>query len=72
MLIRLFRSLGTSVTAATWIRNFIRSHPDYKFDSAINEEINYDLLKAIDEMYVLLFLIKLFAYQAFPSKQRTW
>jgi glutamate--cysteine ligase catalytic subunit len=34
------------------MRKFIRSHPDYKFDSVINERINYDLLKAVDEMYV--------------------
>lgn len=32
------------------MRKFIRSHPDYKFDSVVSDGINYDLLKAIDEM----------------------
>ena len=35
------------------MREFVRSHPHYKFDSVINETINYDLLKAIDEMRVV-------------------
>jgi len=32
------------------MRNFVRSHPAYKFDSVVSEEINYDLLKEVDEM----------------------
>lgn len=28
------------------------SHPTYKKDSIVNDEINYDLVKAVDEMYV--------------------
>lgn len=43
---------GSLITTATWMRKFIRSHPDYKFDSVISDTINYDLLKAVDEMYV--------------------
>lgn len=43
-------ALGSLQTPATWIRNFVRSHPSYKFDSAVNQEINYDLLVAVDEM----------------------
>jgi glutamate--cysteine ligase catalytic subunit len=38
------------VTPADWIRNFITSHPAYKNDSVVSEEINYDLAKAIDEI----------------------
>jgi glutamate--cysteine ligase catalytic subunit len=44
--------LGSLVTTATWIRNFVRSHPQYKFDSVVSQAINYDLLVAVDEMYV--------------------
>lgn len=29
------------------------SHPDYKKDSIVSQTINYDLLVAMDEMYVL-------------------
>ncbi len=32
------------------MREFVRSHPAYKFDSAVSDEINYDLMVAIDEM----------------------
>ncbi|KAF8629434.1 hypothetical protein AX15_003480 [Amanita polypyramis BW_CC] len=46
------RSKGELQTPATWIRNFVRSHPDYKFDSVVSQEIAYDLLKAVDNMYV--------------------
>lgn len=42
--------VGSLLTAATWIRNFVQSHPDYKQDSVVSQEINYDLLTAIDEM----------------------
>ena len=41
---------GSLQTPATWIRNFVRTHPAYKFDSVVSEEINYDLMKAIDDM----------------------
>jgi glutamate--cysteine ligase catalytic subunit len=44
------RANGSSKTAATWIRDFVRSHPSYKFDSAVSKEINYDLVVAVDEM----------------------
>ncbi|KAH9485562.1 Glutamate--cysteine ligase [Psilocybe cubensis] len=44
------RSDGTLLTPATWIRNFVKSHPDYKKDSVVSQEINYDLLKAVDEI----------------------
>lgn len=41
---------GSLETTATWIRKFVRSHPGYKFDSVVSQEINYDLLLAVDEM----------------------
>lgn len=41
---------GRLLTAATWIRNFVTSHPDYKNDSVVSQIINYDLLVAVDEM----------------------
>ncbi|TDL25969.1 glutamate-cysteine ligase catalytic subunit [Rickenella mellea] len=44
------RSTGSLVTTATWMRNFVRSHPAYKFDSVVSQEINYDLLVAVDNI----------------------
>ncbi|PBK73874.1 glutamate-cysteine ligase catalytic subunit [Armillaria solidipes] len=44
------RSNGSYVTPATWMRNFVREHPDYKRDSVVSMEINYDLMKAVDEI----------------------
>ncbi|KAF9517630.1 hypothetical protein BS47DRAFT_1290533 [Hydnum rufescens UP504] len=44
------RADGSLKTCATWIREFIRSHPAYKHDSVISEEINFDLMKALDEI----------------------
>ncbi|KAJ2787681.1 glutamate--cysteine ligase [Coemansia interrupta] len=44
------RADGSIVTAAAWMRNFVRSHPAYKFDSVVSSEINYDLVVALDEI----------------------
>ena len=44
------RADGSLVTAASWIRKFVRSHPSYKFDSVVSQEINYDLLAAVEQM----------------------
>ncbi|KZT10714.1 glutamate-cysteine ligase catalytic subunit [Laetiporus sulphureus 93-53] len=44
------RTNGSLKTAASWIRDFVRSHPAYKFDSAVSQEINYDLLRTLEEM----------------------
>lgn len=41
---------GSIKTTATWIRDFVRSHPEYKHDSVVTQTINYDLLKAVDEI----------------------
>ncbi|KAJ1743355.1 glutamate--cysteine ligase [Coemansia sp. RSA 1821] len=44
------RANGTIMTAAAWMRNFVRNHPAYKFDSAVSSEINYDLAVALDNI----------------------
>ncbi|KAI0645912.1 glutamate-cysteine ligase catalytic subunit [Trametes meyenii] len=44
------RTNGTLRTAASWIRDFVRSHPAYKFDSVVSQEVNYDLMVAVDEI----------------------
>lgn len=36
------------MTTATWIREYVRSHPDYKFDSVVSPSMNYDMLKRLD------------------------
>ncbi|KAG8976778.1 hypothetical protein FRC05_003128 [Tulasnella sp. 425] len=41
---------GSIKTNAKWIRDFVRSHPEYKHDSVVTQAINYDLLKTIDEI----------------------
>ncbi|KAH0827865.1 glutamate-cysteine ligase-domain-containing protein [Lanmaoa asiatica] len=38
------------LTTARWMREFVRSHPSYKFDSVVSQEINYDLMVAVDEI----------------------
>ncbi|KAI5123918.1 hypothetical protein M0805_006336 [Coniferiporia weirii] len=44
------RSNGSLLTTASWMRNFVRTHPAYKFDSVVSQEINYDLLVAVDQI----------------------
>jgi glutamate--cysteine ligase catalytic subunit len=44
------RASGEYITTASWMRKFIRSHPDYKFDSILSETINYDLLNTIQKI----------------------
>ncbi|KAF9529245.1 glutamate-cysteine ligase catalytic subunit [Crepidotus variabilis] len=44
------RAEGKLVTPATWMRNFVRNHPDYEKNSTVSETINYDLLRAVDEI----------------------
>lgn len=46
----LTRYLGTLKTTATWIREYIRSHPEYKFDSVVSPRVNYDLIKHLDRV----------------------
>ncbi|BGO92322.1 hypothetical protein NBRC10512_001913 [Rhodotorula toruloides] len=39
---------GSLITLATYIRRFVRSHPSYAHDSVVSQEINYDLIRALD------------------------
>uniref|UniRef100_A0A8D0C673 Glutamate--cysteine ligase n=1 Tax=Salvator merianae TaxID=96440 RepID=A0A8D0C673_SALMN len=38
------RASGELMTAARWMREFVASHPAYKHDSVITEELNYHLM----------------------------
>ncbi|XP_040066915.1 glutamate--cysteine ligase catalytic subunit-like [Ixodes scapularis] len=38
------RASGDLMTTAHWMRQFVRSHPEYKKDSIITDTINYDLI----------------------------
>ncbi|XP_071531559.1 glutamate--cysteine ligase catalytic subunit isoform X3 [Panulirus ornatus] len=44
------RAAGTAMTTATWMRNFIMSHPEYKQDSVVTDGIAYDLIIAASEI----------------------
>ncbi|KAK9471557.1 glutamate-cysteine ligase-domain-containing protein [Dipodascopsis tothii] len=44
------RASGELDTAAAWIRKFVRAHPAYKFDSVVSNEINYDLVKMVENI----------------------
>lgn len=44
------RASGDLLTTATWIRQEVVNHPDYKQDSVVTEKINYDLLKKASEI----------------------
>ncbi|KAJ4498240.1 glutamate-cysteine ligase catalytic subunit [Lentinula lateritia] len=49
-LIRRRANAGSLLTPATWVRNFVRTHPAYAHDSVVTQEINYDLIVAVDEI----------------------
>ncbi|KAI9598783.1 glutamate-cysteine ligase-domain-containing protein [Syncephalis fuscata] len=44
------RANGSLMTTATWMRQFVQRHPDYKHDSVVSQTINYDLIRAMDEI----------------------
>eukprot|EP01083_Nonionella_stella_P127471 386105_1 len=44
------RATGQLVTPATWMRNFVREHEDYKFDSVVTDSIAYDLMIACKDI----------------------
>ncbi|KAG4306520.1 hypothetical protein PORY_000508 [Pneumocystis oryctolagi] len=44
------RASGEWQTTASWIRSFIRNHPNYRKDSVITQEINYDLIKEAEKI----------------------
>ncbi|KOS15212.1 glutamate-cysteine ligase catalytic subunit [Malassezia pachydermatis] len=41
---------GRLLTAASYIRQFVQSHPSYRHDSVVSDEINYDLLRTLDKI----------------------
>lgn len=41
------RANGTLWTAAKWIREYVREHPEYKGDSVVGDGINHDLIGAV-------------------------
>lgn len=42
------RASGEFKTNAKWIRDYVTGHKNYKKDSVVSEEINYDLLKKLE------------------------
>eukprot|EP01147_Barroeca_monosierra_P003202 gene3202-5930_t len=44
------RARGDIMTTAQWIRKFVHEHPDYKHDSVVSDNINYDLLASIKDV----------------------
>jgi hypothetical protein len=44
------RANGTLWTGAKWLREFVRAHPEYQFDSVVSERIVYDLFHAVEEV----------------------
>lgn len=38
------KAAGRLVTTATWMRDFVAAHPEYKRDSLISPKVNYDLM----------------------------
>lgn len=44
------RASGELLTTAAWLRKEVMSHPNYRHDAVITEEINYDLLKKIQSI----------------------
>lgn len=52
------RAAGEVMTTAAWLRHFVTTHPEYKKDSRVTDEIAYDLVVACQE-------IGLVSYRAF-------
>jgi len=44
------RSKGELITPATWMRNFVQAHPEYKQDSVVSQGVAYDLLVACSDI----------------------
>ena len=42
--------IGSLKTTATWMRDFVQSHPEYQHDSVVSQGINFDLIHAVDEI----------------------
>ncbi|KAH7719127.1 gamma-glutamylcysteine synthetase [Aphelenchoides avenae] len=44
------RACGKVMTLATWMRNFVASHPDYKKDSRVSDSTFYDMFMRMDDL----------------------
>ncbi|CAF0847865.1 unnamed protein product [Adineta ricciae] len=44
------RAAGTLLTDASWIRQFVTTHPSYKQDSVVTDEIQHDLIWKIQQI----------------------
>ncbi|KAI7899812.1 glutamate-cysteine ligase-domain-containing protein [Cokeromyces recurvatus] len=44
------RASGELMTGATYLRQFVQQHPDYKQDSIVTSKITYDLVKRADQI----------------------
>ncbi|KAJ2066189.1 glutamate--cysteine ligase [Coemansia sp. S2] len=44
------RASGKLCTLATWMRNFVEKHPDYRHDSVVSPEVNYDMLRTLNDI----------------------
>ncbi|XP_011496435.1 PREDICTED: glutamate--cysteine ligase catalytic subunit [Ceratosolen solmsi marchali] len=44
------RASGELLTTASWLRQEVTKHPEYRRDSIISQKINYDLLKKIHDI----------------------
>lgn len=44
------RAAGEVMTTAAWLRKFVTTHPGYKKDSVVTDEIAYDLVIACQEI----------------------
>jgi hypothetical protein len=44
------RCSGDLRTPASWIRNFVSRHPEYRHDSVVTDTIAYDLCQAIKDL----------------------
>jgi glutamate--cysteine ligase catalytic subunit len=42
------RADGRLWTAARWIREFVKKHPEYKMDSVVGDEVQFDLVKEVE------------------------
>jgi glutamate--cysteine ligase catalytic subunit len=46
------RANGELWTAAKWLRHVVREHKAYEHDSVVNEEVSYDLVKAVERVTI--------------------
>lgn len=44
------KAAGDILTTASWMRKFVHNHPAYKHDSVVTDEINYDLLRTVQQL----------------------